>query len=219
MMQRRNMPDKTLKGPMRLAGEFGESAIAQWNIAPQVRGRIPLKAFLDDGNPDVVYEGPLWPRDLRSPAPRNIYYYTATNAHGSFSLSALKELAVRVAEGGYEGVIDYGELSPREVAAELNYLAMSHFAYRPYGTLRDFAREQLAHRVGGAKLAQEYVELLCRKDSGELTQADRDRIWWRTHQFEEAMIHLNATTEHPSDYSVDHFQNWYPFKYWRWLGR
>lgn len=116
-------------------------------------------------------------------------------------------------------MINYGELSPRGVTVEINYLAMSHFAYHPFDTLRDFARDQLAHRVGGEKAAMKYIELLCRKEGGKFAKKDRDHIWWQAHRFEEAMIHKNATTEHPSNYSVDHFLNWYPYRYWRQLGQ
>ena len=127
-------------------------------------------------------------------------------------------VAKHMAETGrYDGVICYGEWSPRNVGIELNYLAYSHFCYHPLDSLRQFADAQLAHRVGGADLAQEFVELLCKKDGGELTSDDRQRIRANVGRFMDGMIHTNATVDHPSEYSVDHFDNFFPYSYWQWL--
>lgn len=211
----RFIDDKTLKHQLELGEAFPE-AIAQWNIDGQLRRYIPLKAFLDDGKPAIIYQGPLWPRGLKSPVPRNTFYSTASQFGGMF-LSITKELAVRTQDGDDDGVIDYGEISPRNVSTEITYLAQSFFSYHPDATLREFAHTELAHRIGGEELADVYIELLCRKDDGTLTGEDRGRIWQRVKEFEDAMIHLNACPDHPSEYSTDRFRNYYPYKYWRWL--
>jgi hypothetical protein len=127
-------------------------------------------------------------------------------------------LYIRTAQGGHDGVIDYGERSPRDVVTEIKYLAHSHFSYHPFDSLRKFARTQLAHRVGGPDRAEQFIECLCRKESKSLTDKDRQLIGGNAWAFQQAMIHNNMTGERPADYSTDRFENWHPCGYWSWLG-
>jgi len=195
---------------------FPERAIAQWNVDGMLRRYIPERAFLDDGCPLLVYEGPLWPRSLRSPVRRNVFYSTSS-LNGGLCLSIIKELAIRVADGEYEGTVDYGERSPREILVELNYLAQSYFAYHPFDNLRQFARSQLASRTGGERAAEEWIEMLCRKQGGEFTGEDRRAAVRRAEEFAGKLWHTNATRSHPADYSVEKFANFVPCSYWQWL--
>lgn len=216
MARNPHIRDRALYEPPAFAKAFPRDAIAQWNIDAQLRQFIPLSTFLDDGHPDVVYQGPLWPRNLRAPVRRNIFY-TFTGNNPCLPLSQIKELYVRTAAGGHDGVVDYGERSPRDVCTEIKYLAHSHFSYHPFDSLRAFAREQLAHRVGGADRAEQFIECLCRKQAGGLTEADRRHIGAQAWQFQQAMIHNNLTGLRPSDYSTDRFDNWHPCGYWSYL--
>jgi hypothetical protein len=217
MARNPHIKNKALKHRPAFADLYPDQTIAQWNVDGQLRQSIPLTGFLDDGDPHIVYDGPLWTKEMKAPCDRNVFYSTSS-LEGSLCLSSIKELAIRVAQGGFDGAIYYGERSPREVPVEINYLAQSHFSYHPLDSLREFASAQLSHRVGGEELAQEFIEILCRKDAGQLT--DEDRATSRRHEgeFRGAMTHTNATPDHTSNYSVERFDSWCPYSYWRWLG-
>jgi hypothetical protein len=218
MARNPDIRDLAMYAPPAFARAFPKDTIAQWNIDGQLRQFIPLSAFLDDGHPEIVYQGPLWPKSLRSPVPRNIFYALTGNS-GGHHLSQLKELYVRTARDRYDGIVDYGERSPRDVATEIKYLAHSHFSYHPFDSLRGFARAQLAHRVGGPERAEQFIECLCRKESGSLTDKDRQLIEGNAWAFQQAMLHNNMLENRPSDYSADRFENWHPYSYWSWLQR
>ena len=61
-------------------------------------------------------------------------------------------------ESGMQGVSIFGEGAPFHTNAEFNYLAMQYFADHPMDSLRNFAGNVLAPLLGGAALAENYLE-------------------------------------------------------------
>jgi len=176
-----------LTGLPYFARHMPPCAIAQWTLTAMVRGQpVPLRAWLDDRAPRAVYENPNWPRDLRPPTPRSAgFLHQASQWHrgfprlrrGDVAVSTFAEGCLRSFEAGLAGISVHGEVSRRELAWDLNYLAMRHWTYHPRSTLAEFAAAELAPRLGGEKEALRFVDLLCRLDEGESGPELSDRIW------------------------------------------
>lgn len=201
--------EKILQEPPIFAKSFPANSIAEWNINGQLRNRIPLEAFLDDGTPKIVWENPRWPRDLKSPIARNVLLHGARGTR--VAISMIKELCLRTADGDYQGLGGYGEGSPKYVQTELNYLAVCHFAYHPKDSLREFAKAQLSSRVGGEELAEKFIEYLCKNEKGILTEKEKRKIGEIRDGFSDEM------QKEPWELKPGLFDNMRPYRYWLWL--
>lgn len=157
-----------------------EKAIAQWTLTEMIRkDPLPLTAWLDDGEPEEVYENPNWPRDLRPPTKRSAgvlqqgSQYLNEPARYDMIVSQIKEGCLRAHRAGMESMCIIGEVTSRHIPWALNYLAFSHFTRFPTDSLRAFARKTLAGEVGGEDRAVRFVEILAGAHD-ELT-GDKDR--------------------------------------------
>lgn len=152
-----------------------QEAICQWTLTGMLHDpAIPMLTLLDDGVPEILSWAPRWPKGVRPPAPKNCgYFHQRRGAKGGPIISSIKEAALRGAVEGLQGLVIYGEISWRDVAQELNYLAFSHFLFHPEDSLRDFAEVKLSPLVGGSELAQRYIEFLAKIEIDRLTHHDR----------------------------------------------
>jgi hypothetical protein len=79
--------------------------------------------------------------------------------HG-FCARTFWELARTLTKAGFAGVTIFGEVSAESTVNEINYLSLSRTALNPALTWEAFVRDHLGPLLGGADLAQEFVELL-----------------------------------------------------------
>jgi hypothetical protein len=124
------------------------------------RGAVPLAAFLDDGVPAEMSPARLSRGSTSRPAAR---------ARWETRISAIKEACLDAARTGRDRIGMDGGASDRSAPRELEYLTFSHFTFHPRATLRDFARAQLAPRIGGEEPAERYVEIMAAAESGRMT--------------------------------------------------
>lgn len=59
-------------------------------------------------------------------------------------------------DSGLDSVSMFGEISPYHTNAEFNYLALEYFADNPHNSVRDFAMDIMAPRLGGFSNAETY---------------------------------------------------------------
>jgi hypothetical protein len=59
-------------------------------------------------------------------------------------------------DSGLDSVSMFGEISPYHTNAEFNYLALEYFADKPHNSVRDFALDIMAPRLGGFSNAETY---------------------------------------------------------------
>jgi len=158
--------------PPAFVEAFPEESIAQWTLTPMVlQEPLPLKAYLECGAPEAVYDNPNWPRGLKVPTAHSVGFVHQgsqwTGTRYSLILSTIKEACLRGAEAGLEGVVIHGEVTDRYVPWWLNYQALVHFSAHPTDDMRSFANARLAPVLGGEDAAQLFMETLARWDAGE----------------------------------------------------
>ncbi len=78
---------------------------------------------------------------------------------GEVALDWMAEFARRSGEAGFEAMSLFGEVSPFETGAELNYLALRDFAssWNPASDLASFLERVAAPRLGGLANAQDFL--------------------------------------------------------------
>jgi len=193
-------------------------SLCMWTITGMINQQeVPLLKWLDDGEATELQASPNWPKGLKPATKRSAAFlheasqwYRRTNRNTgqpkhtrySVELSSFKEGCYRVADAGLEGISIHGEVPTRCIPYELNYAAFSHFCYHPKDSLRDMARAQLPHLLGGEKRAERFVELLAKVESSCLTDKDRKTTDGIYEEYNEA-----ARTG-------SHFDLW---RRWKWL--
>jgi hypothetical protein len=61
-------------------------------------------------------------------------------------------------ESGIDAVSMFGENCPYYANSEFNYLALEYFADYPHASMKDFAEDVMASRLGGVSQAETYCE-------------------------------------------------------------
>jgi len=174
------------KPPPDFVCHIPESSICMWTLTHMLRGDpVPLREWMDDGVNRAFWDNPNWPEQLSPPTRYSIgllhqgsqsYFRNGMHTRYSVEISSIKEACLRAYRSGMEGICIRGEVSNLCVPCELNYLAFSHFSYHPEDSLRGFAKAQLSGLLGGEELAQTYVEILAKHESGSLSGGDRKRL-------------------------------------------
>ncbi len=161
------------------ATRLPEKSIAQWTITEMLRkDPLPLSAWLDEGEPDEVYDNPNWPRDLRPPTKRSagLVHQGSECWHDTrydVAVPYIKEACLRACRAGLEGMCIVGEVTSRHIPCALNYLAFSHFTRFPADSLRAFGQKTLAGEVGDEDRAVRFVEILAGAYDGLVSDKDR----------------------------------------------
>ncbi len=106
-----------------------------------------------------------WPQELRPPTKRSIGYthwgsQWMNNTRHSFILKHIQLICRLGSQAGLEGIGIQGEVSPRVVPNELNYLALVYFSTHPNHNLEDFAENVLTDFFGRAAPASSLLEYL-----------------------------------------------------------
>lgn len=159
------------------ATHLPDSALCQWTLSGMLRTQpVPLRDWMDSPLPAALYDNPNWPRGLRPPTPRSAGFMHQGSQwspvpRSALAVSTFAEGCARSHEAGLEGISIHGEASSRTMTWQLNYLAMRHWTYHPRSTLQDFARAELAPRVGGEAAALDFVEALCLLEEGRHPEA------------------------------------------------
>jgi hypothetical protein len=176
-----NNPDSTQRGLGGVEPYFARhmpgSAIAMWTLSGMLRKMpVALRDWMDDPMPAAAYDNPTWPRGLRPPTPRSAGFMHQGSQwsavpRNAFALSSFAEGCLRAWESGLEGISIHGEVSSRTMTWLLNYLAMRHWTYHPKSTLKEFARAELAPRLGGEQAATDFIEALCLIEEGHVAEA------------------------------------------------
>jgi hypothetical protein len=188
--------------------------IAQWTLSGMLRDKpLPLTDYLDNGQPEAVYDNPNWPRGLQPPGARNVGFLHQGSQWwrvGRYAciVSTIKEACLRASESGLEGVSIHGEVTGRHIPYALNYLAFSHFTKRPQDTLRDFGRQALGKVLGSEQAGEDFAVVLAHWDAGTLTDDLRKLALPASHGFSQAAW---AST-------CDTLEDYQRFRYWEWLG-
>jgi hypothetical protein len=132
--------------------------------AMQAMLKMPDKTFWQWSDRHLT--GDMWKEEDRLPAQlrrfRNIMrVHNGTQWHGGRNTLAVEEIRryCRLSvESGMQGVSIFGEASPFHTNVEFNYLALQYFAEHPMASLRDFAESVIGPLLGGAALAETYLE-------------------------------------------------------------
>jgi len=159
------------------ATRMPDSAICMWTLSGMLRKRpVPLREWMDQPQPEAVYDNPTWSRDLRPPTPRSAGFMHQGSQWSpvprtALALSTYAEGCLRSFESGLEGISIHGEATSRTMTWKLNYLAMRHWTYHPRSTLKDFARLELTPELGSLEAAYDFIEALCLLDEGKHGEA------------------------------------------------
>jgi hypothetical protein len=86
--------------------------------------------------------------------------WTLTGERHGFRARTFWELVRTLTKAGFDGVTIFGEVSAESTVNEINYLSLTQTALNPALTWEAFVRDHLGPLLGGADLAQEFVELL-----------------------------------------------------------
>lgn len=176
-----------IREPWRLHGadpefarDLDERSICQWTLSDMVNEpSVPLAAWLDEGRPAAMLRSAHWPAGAKPPAKHSVGFLhqgsqwrrygahlAGITARYTLQLSAIKEACLRAVEAGLEGVAIHGEVSPRCIPWELNYLAHSFFSEQPGASLREFGRACVGAILGSEAEGEHFVELLAKAESG-----------------------------------------------------
>lgn len=197
------------------ARQTPEQVYAQWNIGGMMHTeRLPLETFLDNGQP-AGFESPYWPAGLKPPTRLNLgFLHQGSQWHKrmnspegtrySQEIAAIKEGCMRSAESGLDGVIIHGEVTDRCVPMQLNYIAFDYFTRKPFASIRQFAEEALADRLGGASLAAQFIERLVAAEDQSISDNDSEELLATVSKHRKAVERVDAAQ----------FDKW---RRWRWL--
>ena len=168
------------KSPPAMLRILPRQSVCQWTLSGMLLAKpLPLSAYLDDGVPAAAFDNPNWPSGLRLPegGSRHVgFVHQGSQWRGSrycCILSTIKEACLRSFRTGLSGVSIHGEVSSRLVPAALNYLAFSHFIHWPEDSLRDFGRKTLGAVLGSERDGEDFIEVMARCDSGDITDEVR----------------------------------------------
>lgn len=148
------------------------TAICMWTLSGMLRKTpVLLRDWMADAAPAAVYENPSWPKGLRPPSTRSAGFMHQGSQWSpiprtGLAVSTFAEGCLRSHEAGLEGISIHSEVSSRTMTWMLNYLAMRHWTYHPKSTLAEFARAELAPRLGGQTEAADFIEALCLLEEG-----------------------------------------------------
>ena len=190
--------------------------ICQWTLSGMVRAEpLTLTTYLDDGEPEAMYDNPRWPTGLTPPSAHSAGFLHQASQWGGLPkgtgryqqiVSTIKEACLRAYRAGFDGLSIHGEVSDTYVPWALNYLAFSHFTHWPDDTLRGFGRNTIGPVLGSDELGEQFAEVLAHWDSGSLTDEHRKLAQDRNEQYtgEVAAGKREALT---------------PWRMWSWLAR
>ena len=196
---------------------FDPRSICQWTLTNMVHDRpLPLRTWLDDGQPAEMLRSEHWPADHKPPTQRSagfIHQGSQWDSRGqrpeglparyTVQLSCIKEACLRAAGAGFEGVSIHGEVSTRCIPWALNYLAFAHFSYHPESSLREFGHAMLGPVFGNEAEGERFVEWLAKAEAGACSPDDRKEIEQRRAEAARRTIMQGAST--------------LPVRYWQWL--
>ncbi len=105
-----------------------------------------------------------WPGDVKPMARHNIGYLhwcnRSTKTENDFYLKEVKDICVRAADAGFEGLDTYGELSAEAPNVELFYLAWEAFLWDPQMSVETFVEERLSRLYGGVATARALLDIV-----------------------------------------------------------
>ncbi len=132
--------------------------------ATQAMLKMPEKTFWQWSDrhlgPDQWQDGDRLPEALRK-FRHVMRYHHGTQWDGgrhTLAVEGIRKQCRLSFESGIQGVSIFGECSPFHANTEFNYLALQYFADHPLDSLRDFAENVMASRLGGTALAESYLE-------------------------------------------------------------
>ncbi|HEU0006836.1 MAG TPA: hypothetical protein VFS12_12675 [Terriglobia bacterium] len=131
--------------PPEFIQKIPEFALAQWELAPMLKAGI-------------------WPSPFKAPGKHGL----GLIRWGAGAASTPQEVYWKRMEGvthhtissNLEGLVTYGELSPDNPAAELNYLIFSALAFNPAADLDEFFRFKVSRLYGGEEAAHRLSKIL-----------------------------------------------------------
>jgi hypothetical protein len=132
--------------------------------AMQAMLKMPDKTFWQWSDRHLAWDS--WQDDDRLPAPLQKFRHIMRAHHGTqwdggrhtLAVENIRQQCRLSFESGIQGVSIFGESSPFHANTEFNYLALQYFADHPLDSLRDFAENVMAQRLGGTALAERYLE-------------------------------------------------------------
>ncbi len=131
------------KTPPQFLSMIPEDSICQWTFTSMAR---------------------KWPAEILPMARHNIGYLhwcnTSTNTEGDFYLEQVRDICLKAASVGCEGLDTYGELPDSLPNAEIFYLAWEAFLWDPEMTVEEFAKTRLARLYGGPDSALALLEII-----------------------------------------------------------
>ncbi len=85
--------------------------------------------------------------------------YWAGHSRGELSIDWIADMVQRSSASGFDAISLFGEVSPFDTGAELNYLALQNYgsAANPNGDLELFLNEVAAPLLGGSKYAHDFL--------------------------------------------------------------
>ena len=138
-------PGQRAAFPPDFVQKIPEFAVAQWELAPMLKAGI-------------------WPSPFKAPGKHGL----GLLRWGAGPASAPQEIYWKRMEGvtdhaissNLEGLVTYGELSPDNPAADLNYLIFSALAFNPAADLDDFFRFKVSRLYGGEEAARRLSKIV-----------------------------------------------------------
>ena len=131
------------KSPPQFLSMIPEDSICQWTFTHMAR---------------------KWPADVLPMARHNIGYLhwcnTSTSTEDDFYLEQVRDICLKAAAVGCEGLDTYGELPDTLPNAEIFYLAWEAFLWNPEMTVEEFVETRLARLYGGPDSARALVEII-----------------------------------------------------------